>query len=147
MSIAITDDSTDFDAVRSRLLAFNGRAGLAGIFDPELATRGGRHELGAGVPRRPWLSASTGAQAQPLIRTASDEVGDVIDGDQSADGALDVMATQLADAAIDYVERGQVGGPELSEQAKRNDPRKLIDTGDMIDAVEARVVDDGELEG
>jgi hypothetical protein len=147
MSIAITDDSSDFDALRSRLAAFNGRAGLAGLFDQDEATKGGRHEFGDGVPQRTWLSSSTDAEAPRLVSTAASEIGDVVDGDQAADDALEVMAKQLADAAVAYVEGGRVGGPALSEQAKRTDPRKLIDEGDMIGSVEARVVNDGELEG
>ena len=41
----------------------------------------------------------------------------------------------VAQAQRDIILNGQVGGPELSEQAKRKDPRKLFHTGEMVRSI------------
>ena len=56
------------------------------------------------------------------------------------------VGEQAEDATRDYIEGGHVGGPALSTQAKRNDPRKLIDTGAMVKALATRVLRASEAE-
>lgn len=143
--LTIEDDGGEFEATRARLEAFDELNGLAGLFDAELAERGARHELGRGVPARPWLSASTDGMVPKLGTLAESKVGDVVADGESADAAMGTLAQAVADSAQDYVRSGKVGGPPLSAQAKKRDPRKLIDTGEMVGAVVAKVVSDREV--
>lgn len=140
MSVTITDDSAKFDATAKRLDALDGLSGLAGLFDQESAEKGWRHEKGEGVPRRPWLSASTDAITPKLGTESEREIGKVVDGNSTAKEALGELAETTADAAVSYVEGGKVQGKALSKAAKRRDPRKLIDSGKMIGDMETDVV-------
>ena len=139
--LTLTDDRKDFDELAARLADFAGLAGAAGLFEQVEATKGGRHEFGVGgsesgiagpgedtnspgVAARPFLGPSTDAAIPRLQSLADVTIGAVVDLKRTATKALDVMAEEVAEAAQTYIEAGRVGGPELSEQAKRNDPRQ-----------------------
>ena len=139
LTLEIIDEKWAPRELEAQLRRFDGQAAYAGLFDPEQATKGFRHEVGEGVPERPWLAPSADAETEQALRVAALEIGDSLEGDQSPEDALEIVGEVFEDGARYYVEAGRVGGPPLSAQAKRNDPRKLIDTGDMIAALETRV--------
>ena len=146
MNIEIEDTDQGFDKLMKTLRGLDGQAAYVGLFEPELATRGHRHELGEGVPERPWLGPATDQATQRGLTVAANELGLALDGKQSGAEALAVTGAVFENAARTYVEAGNVGGPPLTELAKRRDPRKLIDTGEMIGALETRVADSIEGE-
>lgn len=139
VTITITDERAEYDATRRRLRAFDGRAAEAGLLDAEQATKGWRHELGKGVPERPWLAPSADQATRKMFRTAKREIGKVADGDARAIEALKTMGEVLEIAARDYIERGRVRGDDLSDAAKRKDRRKLIHDGAMVGALKTKV--------
>jgi hypothetical protein len=146
LTLTISDDRKKWDALMGELSGLDGSAVFAGIVDPELATRAARHELGEGPPKRLFAAPAADQAAGRAMSKARRELGAVLDGQQDRDDALQEVGEVFEDAVRDYVELGRVGGKPLKEAAQRNDSRALIDTGDMIDALETIVAPsiDGE---
>jgi hypothetical protein len=139
VSIKIVDSDKEFEAVRVRLGGFEGLAARAGLFDPIEAAKGFWHEFGRGVPARPWMGPASDAAQERAGAEAEKAVIRVLNGAATAEDGLDEIGHIFAEAQRSIIEDGRVGGPPLSERAKRNDPRKLIDSGDMVDSIESRV--------
>jgi len=145
VTITVTDDRKEFDAVRKRLAGFD-LAAMVGLHDEELATIGWRHEDGDGVARRPWIGPAADLAVPKLTTRMEAEAGKVSDGAQTARGAVTDVGDQAAQAIKLYVEGGEVKGKALSDAAKRKDSRKLIHDGDMVEAVESKIVKTSEAE-
>jgi hypothetical protein len=121
-----------------QLLALDGKAVRAGLFDPELATRGAVHEFGAGnIPARPWASTAADTGAQALGQAAAKAVGAVADGKLTAHGALDVLGRTEAEQLREIILAGRVPGPALADSTikRKGHSTKLLDSGDMVSAI------------
>ena len=94
-SLTITDDRAAFDALERSMLGFVGLGVEVGYLEPEQATKAGRHEFGAGVPKREHVAPATDAAEPALAAKATREVGDVVDGRETAGLAL----TQVGELA------------------------------------------------
>jgi hypothetical protein len=142
VTITITEDRRVWDAVAPRLASLGGVAARVGLHEPEQAVKGQRHEFGFGVPARPWMGPATDNARETAGDKSRHEIGDVVDGKTSIESAMEGVGEVIAKAQRDIILDGQVGGPPLSEQAKRRDPRKLYDTGAMVGSIETRVGED-----
>ena len=135
-----------------QLLALDGKAVRAGLFVPELATRGATHEFGSGrIPARPWASTAADNGAPALGTAAGKAIASVADGRAPASEALDEIGATSAEQLRNIIERDQVPGPELAPATvtRKGHARKLIDSGDMVGAItheigrEREAIDDG----
>ena len=143
VKITITDNRKEFDAVQGRLRGLGRLSVGAGLFEAVQAAKGFWHEFGLGVPARPWMGPATDDARERGAVAAEKALIRVITGAESPADALGEVGEVFADAQRAIIEEGRVGGPPLSLEAMRNDPRKLIDTGDMVRSIESRVERDG----
>ena len=135
-----------------QLLALDGKAVRAGLFVPELATRGATHEFGSGrIPARPWASTAADNGVPALGTAAGKAIADVADERSTASEALDKIGAIAAKQLREIIERDQVPGPALADSTikRKGHARKLIDSGDMLGAIthevgrEREAIDDG----
>lgn len=137
--LKITDERKTWDSTRHALKSFDGVAVSVGLFEPEQASKGYRHEFGVGVPARPWMAPSSDGAVKPVGTVAEREVGKLIDGKATAPAGMLATGQRMADAMRDYIIDGKVGGDPLTDGAKRRNPRKLIHSGTMVDSLEAKI--------
>jgi hypothetical protein len=139
ISIKVVDNREQFDAVADRLSGLDGLAARVGLHDAAQAAKGLWHEFGLGVPARPWMGPASDEARDPGAAEAERAVVRVINGAASPVAAVTSIGEVFAAAQRAIINEGRVGGPPLSEQAKRNDPRKLINTGAMVGSIETKV--------
>jgi hypothetical protein len=146
--ITITDDRKVWDRVRGDLGELEGLAAYSGLHDERNATLGHRHEFGEGVPRRPWLTPAADGAAGELEAVAATEIGAVIDGRSSPEAATTAMGDVISSAASAYIKGAKVGGPikRAINWIRSGDPRKLIDSGEMVGAIKTIRSDQGAEE-
>lgn len=136
----LADDRERFDRLGADLTELASNAAVAGLFDPGEATKGYRHETGQGVPRRPWMSAGADAVASRAGDTATKQLRAVVGGSKRSPAeATKALAELFAKALRDLLSSGQAPGPAI-DSAASGDARPLVDSGDMLRAIEARVV-------
>jgi len=140
LSLEIIDEKWGPGQLEAQLRKFDGEAVYVGNFDQVVAERGYRHETGEGVPTRPWLGPATDAATEEALRVAAREFGASFEGAQTPTEALDETGGVFEQAARAYVRDGKVKGKDLSDAAKRRDPRKLVHSGEMTgDGLETKV--------
>lgn len=136
VSFKIVDKRERFDSVRSRLRGFVGRAARVGLHEDEQAVKGMAHEFGTShVPKRAWMGPSTDGAIEQTAAKAERAITKVADGSGDADDALMEIGQVIEEAQQAIILDGKVGGPPLSPEAMRNDPRKLYDTGYMVHSI------------
>lgn len=130
------------------LLGLDSKAVLAGLFDPEQATKGAAHEFASDPERRrPWASLAADSGARKLASSAESELGAVADGRGTGTSALDALGAVEAEQLRAVITGGKVGGPALKPAtvARKGHSVKLLDTGDMLVAITHKL-DDGSVD-
>lgn len=133
-----------------QLLGLDGRSVAAGLFEPEQAAKGIRAEFGTSdVPARPWASVAADDGAGKLASVAERELGRVGDGRATGDQALQAIGDAEAAQLRDVILSGRVEGPALAPAtvARKGNATKLVDTGDMLGAIEAKLDTQGGGDG
>lgn len=141
MKVELQDIDMGYAAMSASLAKMAGALVETGLFDPEQATKGNRHEFGTSrIPARPWLSvaADTGA---PKIGDAMVKATDEVIAGASPKAALERAGETTAQIAKNVLGTNQVGGPPLAASTvrRKGNDRKLVDTGAMRDAIESKV--------
>ena len=114
-----------------------------GVTNAELAAI---HELGAGVPKRGWISSTFDRVRGAVETNAKILVGHVLDGKLDLEKALGILGAKFASDVKETVVGGEQIPPpnapstlarKLSKtrEGSTGEPRTLVDTGRMLGAV------------
>jgi hypothetical protein len=141
MPVQLIDTDLGYAALRKRLQAADGLVVAVGLLEPGQAIKGALNEVGTStIPARPWLSVAVDANDSQISTKMGDAVGAVSDG-APARAAFGRLGDFVADLARQVILGQQVGGPALAQATvdRKGNSDKLIDSGDMVDAIESEV--------
>lgn len=135
-------------ATKRALSGLDGMGVDVGLFDEEQAQKGAYNELGTGtIPPRPWLSVAADTNVGRIAGVAEIAIGQVADRGMTPTRALVSLGAFLREAAKAVIEQQQVRGPALAAATvgRKGHGEKLIDSGEMLAAIDYEILQDGEV--
>jgi hypothetical protein len=149
MSVKIEDIDTGWRATKRALAGLDGLRVDAGLFDGENASKGAYNEFGtARIPPRPWLSIAADTNYLRLGTMTAKAVEHVADRKATALQAITPIGLFMRDAARSVIEQQRVGGPPLAPDTieRKGHDDKLVDSGDLLAAIDFEISQDGDDE-
>lgn len=93
------------------------------------------------VPERSFMRSAIDANADKITRLAKKLTGKVVDGTVSKKSALGILGQSVADSIRARIQKGVPPPNAPSTVARKKSSHTLIDTGQMVGAVEYEVYD------
>lgn len=147
MSVEIKDDDAAWDAMRKVLSELDGSAAVAGFRDDSDRSErdeGGLtnaqvasiHVFGVGVPKRDFMRPGFDQNEKILERDAKSAASEALLGQITPEKALDLVGTNLEDLIVEQIQAGNFEALAPSTVAKKGRSDPLLDTEQMVEAVE-----------